>query len=230
MLQRIIAYSPADAFLFELSPNDVFECRRIEEVNGQHSLSITTSHVLDKETRLLMQDETSKWREWVVAGTDAEHAESLTAVGTYYCVWSLQHDLSVTIVSRMPGVQTPVLAAVALSAALSSTDRWAVGTVTQTTSGGASMYMMSSWEALGVLTEVWGGEVDADIAVDSAGVITRAVSLYAEQGQQVALDEVLVVLSRLDAQRPVGCQDVEHLSLDDLCGVLSHLLCGQVDE
>lgn len=186
MLQRIVAYSPNDAFLFELSPNDVFDCRRIEEVNGQHSLSITTSKVLDKETRLLMQDETSKWREWVVAGTDAEHAESLAAVGTYFCVWSLQHDLSVTVVSRMPGAQVPVTAAVALEAALSSTERWVVGTVTQTTSGGASMYMRSAWEALGVLTEVWGGEVDADITVDSQGAISRAVSLYSQQGQQTA--------------------------------------------
>ena len=78
-------------------------------------------------------------------------------MGTYYCVWSLQHDLAGTRVSRMPGVQEPVAAAVALEAALSGTARWSAGTVTNTNVGGASMYDTDGWSAMATLADLVGG-------------------------------------------------------------------------
>ena len=185
-MRRVLVYDRFDAFLFELTPAEVFGLVRSEEVNGEHSLEITTTRVLDKGSRVLMQDDQGTWREYVVYGTDALHGAPNRPVGTYYCAWSLQHDLTGAQVSRMPGVQTPVTAAVALEAALSGTSRWSVGTVTVTSTGGASMYDMSSWEALSVLIATWGGEVDAQITVDGAGVASRSVALYAHQGASEA--------------------------------------------
>ena len=185
-MRRVMAYDRFDGFLFELAEADVFGLVRSEEVNGEHSLEITTSRVLDKGSRVLVQDDMGTWREYVVSGTDALHDGGNRPIGTYYCIWSLQHDLLGSQVSRMPGVQTPVQASVALEAALSGTGRWSVGTVTVTTTGGASMYDMCSWEALSVLVNTWGGEIDAQITVDSTGVVSRAVALYAHQGEIAA--------------------------------------------
>ena len=182
-MQRVMVYDRFDAFLFELAPHEVFGLIRSEEINGEHSLEVTTTRVLDKGWRVLVQDRRGTWREYVVYGTDSAHESGKSPVGVYYCVWSLQHDLQGAQVSRMPGVQTPVAASVALEAALSGTARWSAGTVTVTGAAGASMYDMSSWDALSVLVNTWGGELVAQIDVGPAGVTSRKAALYASQGE-----------------------------------------------
>ena len=183
-MRRVMIYDRQDRPIGELSPSEVFELSRKEAVNGEHSLTITTTRVLEQGWRILTQDGTGKWREHVVYGTDALHDSGERPIGTYYCVWSLQHDLMGTRVSRMPGVQTPVAAGVALGFALEGTSRWQVGTVTNTSTGGASMYDMDGWSAMAVLVSNWGGEVDATIEVGSTGITARKADLYAKQGDQ----------------------------------------------
>lgn len=186
-MDRLTVFDHAGGYLFELAEADVFGRVRVEELNGEHSLTLTTTRVLEKGQRLLSKDATGKWREWVVQGIDADHSSGLAMVGTYYCIWSLQHDLSLCVTTAMPGVQTPVAAASALAGALEPTVRWTVGTVTQTKTAGGSFYFLSSWEALGVLVERWGGEVDAAITVDKRGNVTaRQVCLYSQMGNQTA--------------------------------------------
>lgn len=185
-MQRVIVCDHTDAFLFELNPLEVHGLDRREETNGEHSLTVKTTRVLQQGWRVLTLDSRGRWREHVVYGTDEGHAGGSKPIGQYYCVWSLMHDLLGTHVSAMPGTQTPVLAEVALEAALSGTARWGVGTVTLSTTGGASMYDMSGWDALGVLIATWGGELDATIAVGAGGVVSRSVDLYDAQGEQQA--------------------------------------------
>ena len=184
-MRRIIVFTPADQFVRELAPSEVLECVRTDEINGEHSLEITTTEVLEREQRILLRDSTGKWREYVVMRCDESHASGDSPTGTYWCPWSLMHDLAVTKVSAMPGTQAPVAASAALADALSGTARWSVGTVHSGT-GGASMYFMSGYQALGVLVENWGGELDATIGVDlvNGRVTSRAVDLYAKQGDQ----------------------------------------------
>lgn len=183
---RVIVYSPQDEFLFELLPDQVFEMILTEEVNGEHSLSLTTSHVLAKGMRLLSVDATGKWREHVVTGIDSDHADGKRAIGSYYAIWSLQYDLVGVTCTAMPGTQTPVTASAALHALLANTARWVRGSVTQATTGGASMWRMSAWKALGVLVDVWGGEVEPSITVSGSVVTGRAVDLYSRQGSSTA--------------------------------------------
>lgn len=186
-ISRILLYTPQDQPLGEITPELVFERLRTEVINGEHSLKLTTTRVLTKETRVLVHDDdVNIWREYVVMGEDADHASGKRAIGSYYAIWSLQHDLQITTVSREPGIQTPVTAGVALAAALSGTNRWAAGTVTQSTTGGASMYQKSGWEALGILVDVWGGEIEPTITVNDSGVVSRAVNLYAHEGSSTA--------------------------------------------
>lgn len=181
---RVILFDRFGNPLGELSEDEVFGLVRTEKVNGEHSLTITTTRVLEKGWRVLTCDARGIWREHVVYGTDALHDSAERPFGSYYCVWSVQPDLMGTRVSAMPGVINPTTAALALDAALGGTDRWSRGTVTQTTTGGASMYDTDGWSAMGTLVETWGGEVDTTIGVGSAGVVSRQVDLYDKQGDQ----------------------------------------------
>lgn len=185
-MRRVMLFDRQDRPIGELSEAEVFELVRKEEINGEHALTVTTTRVLQQGWRVLTQDGRGKWREHVVFGTDALHDSGAQPFGTYYCVWSLQHDLMGTRVSAMPGVQTPVAAGVALAAALGGTARWAAGTVTNTATGGASMYDTDGWSAMGVLIGEWGGEIDARIEVGSSGITARLVDYYAMQGDQDA--------------------------------------------
>lgn len=210
-MDRVIVFSHEDAFLFELSESEVYELRRHEEINGEHYLTITTTTVLQKEQRILTQDATGKWYEWVVTTEDMEHAGGRFMVGTYMAVWSLQHDLSTVPVSVMVGLTTPVGAQQALTSLLSTTSRWEVGTVTVTTVAGASMYRTLVWNGLATLISVWGGEVDAEITVDGTKVTSRAVSLWSHQGSSEATRRFdygadLVGIKRRVESDPFACR------------------------
>lgn len=183
---RVIVYSPQDTFLFELSQNNLYAGEMYETINGKHTLVLVTTTKLEKEQRIIVFDATGKCREYVVTGEDAEHQSGERMFGTYQCIWSLQHDMSICRVNKMPGTQTPVLAQVALDAVLSGTNRWKKGIVDVTTLSGASMYQMSAWEAMSVLVQNWGGEVDSEIEVDTRGVVSRKVNLRQHLGSSIA--------------------------------------------
>lgn len=211
-MRRILLFDRLGNTLGELPEADVFAAIQREEINGEHSLEITTTQVLEKGIRLLYKDGRSKWHEFSVMGIDAEHASGNRAIGTYYCAWSVQEDLSGVTVSVMPGVQSPTPAATALDALLSSQSRWTRGTVTRMALGGASMYDRSAWEALKTLVEVWGGEVDATITVGVYnGVTGRSVDLYEAQGEQDAkrrfdFGHDLQSVKRIMSDNPLYCR------------------------
>lgn len=208
---RVMVFDPQDKFLFEIAPDDLFDGEQNEEINGQHSLTLTTTVVLRKEQRILTNDDTGKWYEHVVSGEDQRHQNGERPFGTYQCIWSLQHDMQVTTVNRMPGVQNPVQASFALDAALSGSKRWVSGTVTQTSLAGASMYQMSGWQALSVLVTTWGGELDATIEVMGKRITARKVDLYDKMGSQHVTRRFdygrdLVGISRTVDESPVACR------------------------
>lgn len=185
-MRRLMVYDRTDKPLGDIAEADVFSLVRRATINGEHALEVTTTRKLGKGQRILMQDGRQIWHEYVVDGVDELHGAGRRPVGTYMCVWSIQHDLQGVRVSVMPGVQTPVTAGEALARLLGTTRRWTVGTVTNTSTGGASMYDTDAWSALSTLVKTWGGEVDTTIEVDQAGVVSRKVDLYAQQGDQEA--------------------------------------------
>jgi len=183
---RIIVTSHDGAVVGDLDPARLVDMVVVDEVNGERSLSVTTTQELSKGDRLLWRDGMLKWREYVVEADEAEHSAG-EATHAYFCPWSLQYDLSRTFVSAMPGTGgTPATAEQALEAALGGTARWAVGAVDVGTVGSASFFRMSGWEALQTLVETWGGEVDATIEVGLASVTSRSVSLLAHVGDEGA--------------------------------------------
>lgn len=183
---RVIVTSHDGAVVGDLDPARLVDMVVVDEVNGERSLAVTTTQELSKGDRLLWRDGMLKWREYVVEADEAEHSAG-EATHAYWCPWSLQYDLSRTFVSAMPGTGgTPATAEQALEAALGGTARWVVGAVDVATTGSASFFRMSGWEALQTLVETWGGEVDATIEVGLAGVTSRSVSLLAHVGDEGA--------------------------------------------
>lgn len=182
-MPRIIITAHDGTAKGDLDARLVTELTATSEVNGENSLSVTTLQELAKGDRLLYQDGMSVWHEYVVEGITSSHESAGLVLHTYWCPWSVQHDLSATFVTGMPGTGgTPAPASTALLAALAGTERWTVGTVGVGTVGSASFWRLSGWEAMQELVKVWGGEVRADITVSVSGVTERQVSLVEHIG------------------------------------------------
>ena len=188
-LPRIIVHDHAGAYVGEIDPSRIIDARTVEVVNGEHSLTITTLQELEKTDRLLLRDGMGLWHEYVVLGITAEHTDGGAVSHEYYCVWSLQYDLSGTFVDDLYGCgynpgrpSTPQPATRALECALEGTSRWTIGTVTQTTQSSASFYRRSGWEGMQTVIERWGGELSATIDVTTTGVVGRHVNLLAHVG------------------------------------------------
>ena len=177
-----MVYDAQDNFMGDIPPAEVFERTRTEEINGANSLKLSTVHPIEVGNRLLTCDATGTWREYVVTGIEQGHTDGLAAYCTYYAVWSIQYDLTGVTCDVMPGVKSPVSARAALVALLGNTSQWAVGNVDVGTTGGASMWQRSAWEAMSTLIEVWGGEIAPRIEVDNNGVVSRLVDYRARVG------------------------------------------------
>lgn len=189
---RIIVHDHTDAYLFEIDPRQVLSLQYTDELNGENSLTISTTQELQKTDRILVRDSMGDWHEYVVLGIESTHKDGGgTIINKYYCTWSLQYDLSATYVDTqvglVPGAESiPNPAREGLAAALSGTTRWAIGTVTVTVLSSASFYRRSGWEAMDQVLERWGGEVRATIQVDGTGVVSRLVDLLEHTGRTEA--------------------------------------------
>ena len=176
---RVLVYDKNDSPLLEIPPRSISQLVRYEELGGERYLDITTTEVLERDWRVLVKDDDGRWHEYVVESIDQDHFAGYAPRGSYHCPWSMQHDLSLTAVSQIPRNAS---VSTALAAALSGTARWTVGTVTATGTATGSMYDMSGWEAISVLCEKWGCEVDDEITVDSYGVVGRSVAALTQVG------------------------------------------------
>lgn len=187
ILPRVIVTDHTGAYVCDLNESEVISLTTVAELNGEHSLSITTTRQLSKGDRILFRDKANTWAEYVIESIVSTHEAASVVIHEYWCPWSLMHDLSGTYVSSMPGTGgTPATATQALTAALAGTARWTVGTVDVTTTGSASFYRMSGWEALQELIKVWGGEVSVSLTVGSTGITARQVNLLQHVGSSTA--------------------------------------------
>lgn len=188
---RVIIYDHNADFVCELSPNDVFGRVRVEEINGEHELTLITTRVLTEGMRVLTQDGTGKWREHVIYKPDRAHQKGENAIGTYTCMWSLQYDLMSVYADEHaePGMGSQCTGMVALQAALDGQTRWSAGLsdVSAVAAGqGCVMIGVSAWDRLKLVVQRWHGEVDARIVVDGTSVTARYVDLRAHLGSETA--------------------------------------------
>lgn len=180
---RVLVYSHEDEPLFELDPTMLRGLVLKENINGEHSLSVETEQELEKEQRVFIIDG-GRWKEFVVTGS--EESRDGAAARTYYCAWSLQHDLSVAYIksAQIGDAQHLHGATDAIAMVASATDRWQVGAVDNTSQSSGWFYYTSAWDALSRVVSQWAGEVDATITMSDP--IRRAIDFYSEQGDQDA--------------------------------------------
>ena len=186
-MKRFIVFDRQLQPLFDLDGR-ITEAMRYERINGEHKLDVKTTQPLEEGLRILVRDGTLKWREWVVDEPD-EHKQDYDIVeGSYGCTWSVQYDLSTVSGGELwPGTYTPITAGAALAMVLAVQSRWEVGRVTVTGTAGTSLFDGSVWDYLGKLVEVWGGEMEPRIVVDSSlGVTHRYVDWLAHVGSETA--------------------------------------------
>lgn len=187
-IDRIILLDKDDNPLGELAPNEVIARSRYEKINGEHKLTLVTTHPLAEGTRVLTCDGTGKWREHVVNAPDEAHEKGEHAIGTYGCIWSLQYDLTTVYASEHaePGMGTSCSARTAIECAIDGTTRWTVGTVDVdpvAAGKGVVMIGISAWDRLSLVVGAWHGEVDSEISVSAAGAVTRKVAFLTHLGQ-----------------------------------------------
>ena len=190
---RIMVFDRLDNYLCDIEPDHIVDAKYTDEVNGEHSITITTTQMLEKTNRLLIRDGMGIWHEYVVLGIVCTHENKHTVINEYYCIWSLQYDLSATFINGpydcgiVPGhASIPQLPRTALEVSIGGTSRWVIGTITVTTMAAASFYRRSGWEGLQPVIEKWGGEIQATITVGANGVVSRAVDLLSHVGSSVA--------------------------------------------
>lgn len=186
-MNRFIVFDRQSNPLFDLKEEEIISAYRTEVINGEHKLEIETTRILEEGMRILIQDHTGKWREWVIDEPDETHNED-GMVGLYGCTWSLQYDLSTVDGGELwPGTYSPISARNALAMVLAKQSRWELGEVTLPSIGGTTLYDGSVWEYLGKLQSVWGGEIDSRIVVSDTGILHRYVMWYSYIGSQSAV-------------------------------------------
>lgn len=189
MVPQVWLFDRLDRGIGNLDPRAVRELVLTRQVNGENALTVTTTQGLEKHTRLVLKDGTGRWHEYVVQGVESTHQDGGAVASTYYCVWSIQHDLSQTYIDNQYGcgvrpgkTSVPHPATDGLACALEGTARWAQGTVDVSTMASASFYRRTGWEGLQTVVERWGGEIDATITVGERGVTARSVDLLTHMG------------------------------------------------
>ena len=208
--------------LRELAPSEVFSRVRTEEINGEHSLVITTTRRLEEGWRALTVDGTGKWREWVLTEPDQLHESGKTAVGTYRFVWSLQYDLTYsyyhdTGMAVSIGLGMSTTAIEAAGHVLEGVAGWSVGPcdAADIAAGTGCVFIReSAWSKLSKLVECSGVEVDSVIEVSNLyGVTARKLCLNAHVGSEEALrrfdwSEDLTSIRRTPSPGPYYCRVV----------------------
>lgn len=181
MVPRLLVYDHLDQPLFEIDPEKVYGLTMVEKVNGEHSLTITTSQELEKGQRIFYADDSGKVREFVVTGDSASHDSGFKHV--YYCVWSLMSDLSGGYIEdRRIGNKNDLRSVDDILQVIADSGRWEVGTVSCASLSSAWLYYTTAWDALGRAVEQWSGEVDSTVVLGNP--VVRMVDFYSKQGDQ----------------------------------------------
>ena len=157
---------------------DLTEAIHIDELNGEDSLTLVMPTCeLVKGDRIVWRDAWDAWHEHIVTRVGTIHSQGIVQ-DTVYCENSLSELHTDHIDDLRP---YNVTASVALQRALSVT-KWAVGTVTVTSSGSTNFYHISAFDAVKKVLDEWGGEYSTTISVDASGVTSRALDLLARRG------------------------------------------------
>lgn len=143
------------------------------KLSESHELNFTCDNPVEKEDRILWQDRTGKWHEFIVE--DAVDAGPKYEVACVDSIDELSGDYHVE--------REPQGDATTLLTALLENSRWEVGMVDVPGTGRCSWYHISALEALGELCETMSCEWSTTIEVSGDHVVARKVNLTTRLGK-----------------------------------------------
>ena len=176
---RVDVYTHQDAYVGTIGPSELLALTHTDELNGEDSVSITTSFPLKQGYRLVWADRLGKAHEHICQDPKGLHAQGRTVYTdtALNSVYELTYDY---IEDKRPYSYSFLKA---LQVALENT-RWACGTVDQsgTVSSGLTFYHTSARAALNDILER-GGELETVIEVGGEGVTSRKVGIRQHRGE-----------------------------------------------
>ena len=167
---RLALYDRWGSYVGELQ--GVTSAKLTRSTSGTDQLEVTSTTQLVKDDRVLVQDGTGTWREYMVRGTDVERGASSPRM-TAVCVNSVA-ELSRRYITEQRN--RGGTAAGALAKLLDGT-RWARGTVDGTAAKDTSFYHQSALASIYDLCDAYALELDATVEVSGSQVSRRLVHL-----------------------------------------------------
>ena len=178
-MTRVDVYSRHDAYIGTIGTDALLSFTHTDELNGDDSVTISTTFPLAEGQRLVWEDGRGVAHEHVCQDPKATRAEGMP-VYTDTALNSICETFGDYIVDKRPHAYA---FARALGVALEPT-RWEVGTVDQpgSVSDGLTFYHTSAREAVSAILQC-GGELETEVAVGRSGVSSRKVGIRAHRGQ-----------------------------------------------
>lgn len=175
---RVTVFDHQDRFVKTIGPSQILGFVHRDELNGEDSVSITTTEELKQGYRLVWQDRNGKFHEHICQDPQAmrEYGCPIYSDSAVNSIYETSMD---RIDDKRPFSES---FAVALQAALGPT-RWSVGTVDKTgaVSDGMRFYRTTSRESINMILEC-GGELETEIEVTGGRVSGRAVGIRQHRG------------------------------------------------
>lgn len=176
---RVDVYTHQDAYVGSIGDDKLVALTHTDELNGEDSVSITTTFPLKQGYRLVWADRLGKAHEHICQDPKGLHAQGRTVYTdtALNSIYELTYDY---IEDKRPYSYSYLKA---LQVALANT-RWECGTVDQagTVSSGLTFYHASARAALNSILEC-GGELETVIEVGGGGVTSRKVGIRQHRGE-----------------------------------------------
>lgn len=176
---RVSVFDHQDRYVKSIGPSELLVFNHRDELNGEDSLSISTTSELRQGYRLVWRDRSGEFHEHVCQDPQALRDYG-APIYTDTALNSICETLYDRIEDKRPYSQTY---AIALQSALDPT-RWAVGTCDQpgTVSSGLRFYRESSREAINAILQC-GGELETKIECSKGRVVGRSVGIRSHRGR-----------------------------------------------
>ena len=190
-MRRLVVFDHMRAFKHEISPEEVTDVKVVEELNGSHTLTIssTSLHLTIGDVVFAPRDN-PYWTSvdgrrvtrvslssWTVYGIKSRHNRSGAVQTEYTCIWSVQYDAMGVYVDASVGV-TPFQPSVNKTArnwwdatlhdgyvapglTNSNNPSWELHQNFTVARASATFYNMDGWECVKRFLERWGGELDS---------------------------------------------------------------------
>lgn len=158
--------------LTKLSP---LKAQHIEEINGENTLHLTVDTKVNKYDTVIFKDRLGFWQEFIVQGITEDR--ELSNLYLEHSSYELHNNI---VRDKRPVTQSP---SYILGQILEDSTRWTAGTSDIGGTFDMNFYYVSVYEALKMITEKTGGELEFVFTVEDNQVVGRTINLVSALGE-----------------------------------------------